>query len=887
MRPGVSEATQNRPPTLRPSMEKNFTPGEVEPRWRERWSEQGLGVADPNSGRRPFVIALPPPNITAELHLGHAAGSSVQDILARRHRMLGDEVEWCPGTDHAAIATQAVLERRLAAEGTTKEAIGRGAWQELVDSWYATTGGRILEQLRGLGFSCDWSRTRFTMDPQYVRAIRTVFAALHRDGLIYRGPRIVNWCPHNLSAISDEEVTWVEHTDAMVRLRYPVEGGGEVVVATVRPETMLGDSAVAVAPGDPRYADLVGRTVVLPITGRRVPIVEDAGVEAGFGTGALKVTPGHDPLDHEIGVRHGLAVHTVIGLDGRMDVPDLPRFHGLTVMEARAEVTAALREAGAVVAEEAYVHDVGHCDRCGAVIEPLVSTQWWVHMQELAAPAISAVEEGRIRFHPDRPHTEVYLAWMRNIRDWCISRQLWLGHAIPVSTCDRGHEFAWVDPPAACPECGSTALMADPDVLDTWFSSALWPFAIFGWPDDTDDLRAFYPGSVLVTAREIIFLWVARMIMTGMRFAGGIPFTDVIINSTIQAADGSRMSKSKGNGVDPLQMIDRYGADAVRAWAGSVGTAGQDMRFDETRIDAFRSFANKLWSVTRLLVTRLGDGDTVTGTSEEPARDRLAVEDRWLLAEVAATVTAVDAAMAAYRFHEAMERLYDTVERVFCDAWVELAKPRMADDPAARWTAVTALDVLLRLLHPFMPFVTEECAQRLPAAAPSLQQRPWPVVPEWWATPGPASAVGDVLELATALRSRRQEAGVAPRTAVAISVGDHPLLPAAEVRRLLAVAPRLWVLPDGEPAAGARAVAVVAAGLEAVLHLPGGAASDPTRLRAQHEHLRERVAGLERKLSGDFGSRAPATVVAGARNQLEEARRKLDAVERALAEVPV
>ncbi len=593
-------------------MEKAFDPRTVEPTWRARWEELRIGVADGASPRPKYSIALPPPNITGVLHLGHAMGFSIQDTLARHHRMRGFEVEWCPGTDHAAIATQNVIERQLAAEGTTKEALGRDLFKARVDAWYEEYGGRIYEQMRALGFTCDWSRSRFTLDDAYVRAIRTAFKSLFDSGLIYRGPRIVNWCPRCLSAISDEEIDWQEQTDSLVHLRYPIDGGGEIVVATVRPETMLGDSAVAVSPADPRYRDVVGRTVTLPLTGRRVPIIEDAAVQPEFGSGALKVTPAHDPTDYEIGERHGLPMISVIAPDGTMDVPDLPRFHGLSVEKARTEVLAALREAGAVVKEEEYVHEVGHCDRSGDVLEPLISAQWWVRMRELSQPAVAAVQSGRTAFHPHR-YTDVYLAWMGNIRDWCISRQIWLGHAIPVSTCANGHTFAWIEPPASCPTCHSTELRNDPDVLDTWFSSALWPFAIFGWPEDTEDLRRFYPTDVCVTARDIIFLWVARMIFMGLRFTDTTPFADVIITSTVQAADGTRMNKSKGNAVDPLAMIEEHGADAVRAWAAAVGTGGQDVRFNRDRIESYRRFANKIWNATRFLVTRLdnGEGDDV------------------------------------------------------------------------------------------------------------------------------------------------------------------------------------------------------------------------------------------------------------------------------------
>ena len=844
----------------------------------QRWSDLRLGIADVHSERPTYVIALPPPNITGVLHVGHAVMGSVQDILSRHRRMSGYEVEWCPGTDHAAIATQNVIERQLAGEGTSKEALGRAGFQARVDAWYEEYGGRILEQMRALGFSLDWSRTRFTLDPAYVRSIRTVFKALYDEGLIYRGPRIVNWCPRCRSAISDEEIEWQEHTDSMVQLRYPIDGGGSIVIATVRPETMLADTGVAVSPGDPRYRDVVGKTVILPLTGRRVPIFEDEAVERDFGTGALKVTPGHDPLDFEIGRRHGLPVLTVIAFDGTMDTPDLPQFHGMPVSQARGAVTQALRDAGVVVKEEEYVHEVGHCDRCGEVLEPLISEQWWVSMKPLAAPAIAANEDGRVRFHPRR-FNDVYLSWMRNIRDWCISRQIWLGHAIPVSTCGNGHRFAWIEEPTSCPECGNSELRNDPDVLDTWFSSALWPFAIFGWPDDTEDLRRFYPGNTLVTAREIIFLWVSRMIMTGMRFAGDIPFSDVIINSTILAHDGSRMSKSKGNAIDPVAMIDKYGADAVRAWAGAVGTSGQDMRFDEDRIASYQRFANKLWNVTRFLLTRLGaeGGDGIAAVETVPP-DALAPEDRWMLSRLAETVRACDAAVEQYRFHDAMERLYDTTWHAYCDWYVEMAKSRLRDDadPASRqaaaWTATTALDVLLRLLHPFMPFITEECAQRLPDAAPTLQQRSWPAVaPEWEDSPAAEARAGvdEVLDLVQALRAARQEAGVPAgsreRSPLLLEAGGR--LPGDEVQRLVeALAP---VTVVAAAPLGMRPVRVVAGGAHATVFVANASADDTGRLRKQLDQVEAAILQLQSKLANSsFTERAPGDVVEGARVRL-------------------
>ncbi|MGH7686269.1 MAG: valine--tRNA ligase [Candidatus Dormibacteria bacterium] len=860
-------------------MDKTFTPASVELRWRQRWEQLGIGHADVSSPRPKYVIALPPPNITGALHMGHACGFSIQDTLCRQKRMAGFEVEWCPGTDHAAIATQNVIERQLAEEGTTKEALGRPAFQERVDAWYEEYGGRIYEQMRRLGYTCDWARSRFTLDPAYIRAIRVVFKELFDAGLIYRGPRIVNWCPRDRSAISDEEIEWREHRDALYHLRYPIDGGGDIVVATVRPETMLGDTGVAVSRGDPRYANLVGRSVTLPLTGRQVPIVADSAVRREFGTGALKVTPGHDPTDYEIGGRHKLDVITVIAPDGTMDVPALPQFNGMPAEVARAAVVDALREAGALVRTEDYVHDVGHCDRCGHVLEPLISAQWWVRMHDLAQPGIAVVESGQVAFHPRR-YTDVYLSWMRNIRDWCISRQIWLGHAIPVSQCGNGHTFAWIDVPSSCAECGDTTLTNDPDVLDTWFSSALWPFAIFGWPEPTEDLQRFYPTDVLVTGRDIIFLWVARMIMTGLKFTDSIPFSQVMMTSIIQAADGSRMSKSKGNVIDPLDMVERYGADAVRAWAAAVGTGSQDVRFDVDRIEAYQRFANKLWNVTRFLVTRLGGGTEVMAAARTPEPAELKAEDRWMLAELANLIDGVDASFTTYRFHDAMNSLYDTTWHAYCDWYVEFAKLRLRDDVdepsrnAAAWTAITALDTILLLLHPFMPFLTEECAQHLPDALPTLQQRDWPVVSPSWLDESSRRArdeVASLIDLVQRIRALRQERG-APRGRERVAVvldGETSELPVARAAALLAeLVPAVVV---GAHGGGGTPDVVTAGALSAQVVVTTAAPADRSRDERRLRQLDESIERARAQLANEsFTGQAPREVVEGARRRLGE-----------------
>ena len=589
---------------MQSDMPKAFDPKEIEAGWYARWEADGLFVADATSDKPKFTMCFPPPNITGELHMGHALQTAIYDLLARYKRMTGHEVLFLPGYDHAAIATQNVIEKQLAREGLSKEELGRAGFDARVQAWYEQVGATIINQLRVLGASMDWSRLRFTMDSRYVRSVMTAFVAFYERGWIYRAPRIVNWCPRDRSAISDLEVEWEEHQDTLFYIRYPIESGGEVVVATVRPETMLADTGVAVNPSDDRYQAIVGKTAVLPLIGRRLPIVADDAVQKDFGTGALKVTPGHDPMDYDIGQRHSLDTVNGINLDGTMGVPGTA-YDGLPALEARKKVVEDLRAQGFLVKEEPYTHEVGHCDRCHTVIEPLISEQWWLRMETLRDKALAASEAGQVRWHPER-YERTYLDWLRGLRDWNIGRQLWLGHRVPVYHCANGHQVVAVDPPAVCAECGSADFIQHPDVLDTWFSSALWPFATLGWPDQTDDLAAFYPTNLNATAREIINLWVSRMIMTGLEFMGEVPFADVAIHCQVQAADGRRMSKSLGTGVDPRELIDRYGTDALRAWAASVAMSTQDVRFDESRVEGYRRFCNKLWNATRLVLASPG-----------------------------------------------------------------------------------------------------------------------------------------------------------------------------------------------------------------------------------------------------------------------------------------
>ncbi|HUZ89520.1 MAG TPA: valine--tRNA ligase [Candidatus Acidoferrales bacterium] len=741
-----------------PPMPSAFEPKGVEAEWSARWDQARLFVADPASPRPKYSIAVPPPNVTGELHMGHATNATLQDIWARHHRMTGHEVLWLPGTDHAAIATQNVIERQLAREGTSKEEIGRPAFDELVQDWYERVGRAIISQFRDLGASLDFTRLRFTMDEDYARAVRAAFVHYFERGWLYRGPRIVNWCPTCMSAISDLEVEWIEREDILYHLAYDLEGGGQVVIATVRPETILADTAIAVNPEDARFQSLVGRTALLPLVGRRLPIIADAAVEIGFGSGALKVTPGHDPLDWEIGMRHGLDVVTCILPNGLLQAPGLP-YDGLTVAAGREAIVADLDAQGRVLKREPYLHQVGHCDRTKDVIEPQISEQWFLRMGELAARCLEASRRGEVRWHPAR-FEKTYLDWLGGIRDWCVSRQLWLGHRIPVYTCANGHVFAAVEEPSECAICASPNLEADKDVLDTWFSSALWPFATLGWPDQTADLLSFYPTGLIVTARDILNLWVTRMIFSGLELTGEVPFSDVIVHATIQAADGRRMSKSLGTGIDPRQIIDRYGADALRAWAAQVGMSAQDVRFDESRIEGFRRFANKMWNATRLVLGALGS----SAPPPLEAGAALTMSDRWILSRLQDTTTAVDQGIAEYAAGSAIGAIYDFAWHDFCDWYLEGSKARLREgEDAARSVSLQVLDVVLRLLHPFMPFVSEDLWHRLPGERDFLVHSQWPRADSSWHDEVAERAMARLIALVDEIRRARQAAHASAR----------------------------------------------------------------------------------------------------------------------------
>ncbi|MGI8750357.1 MAG: valine--tRNA ligase [Thermoleophilaceae bacterium] len=857
-----------------------YLPAEVESRVFERWERAGVfSPESEGSAEQNFSIAVPPPNVTGALHMGHALNGTYQDLFIRRARMQGRRAKWIFGTDHAGIATQVKVEQALAQEGKTKEDLGREAFAERVWEWRRQYGDVIKGQFQKLGASLDYADERFTMDEPYARAVVEVFTALYEKGLVYRDNFMVNWDPGTRSAISDLEVEQRRTDDTLYMVDYPLESGsGSVTVATVRPETMLADTAIAVNPDDERYTRLIGERAILPLVGRSLPIIGDPYVKTDFGTGALKITPGHDPNDFEIGRRHGLEEISVIGEDGRMTPAAGERFEGMTVDEAQRAVVAALREEGRLSGTQPYSHDVPYSHRSGERIEPLISLQWFCDMARLAEPAIAAVREGRVRFHPERPHTQVYLDWLGAIRPWCVSRQLWWGHQIPAWY--RGQEvYVGAEPP------GGEGWERDPDVLDTWFSSGLWPFATLGWPEDSPELRAFYPTDVLTTGRDIIFLWVARMVMLGLEFTGEIPFADVSINSTIMAPDGRRMSKSLGTGIDPLDQIAEYGADAVRF--GLVAMAStQDVRFSVDRVRQGRDLANKLWNASRLILLGVGEGaepspdHAFEPEQAAPARGDLAPEDRWILSRLERVTERTNDLIDAFDLSTAALELYDFFWSELCDWYLEMAKSRLHEEnraPASDRTAVSAtllfaLDRTLRLLHPLMPHVTEEIWSFMPGERELLTVSEWPQARTDRFDEQAEAELGATITAVTLLRRYRDLAGVKPSAVLRARISADGLRDtAAQVARLA----RLELSEDG-----GRAVAEVAVPGGVVELLEGGD-FDPgeagRRIAAQRDKLLEEVERLEKKLANErFVQRAPAEVVEGERAKLTDYRRSLE-----------
>ncbi len=883
---------------------KAYEPSTVEQRLYRWWEESGYFKPRPNPDRRPFVISMPPPNVTGALHLGHAITATLEDIMIRFHRMRGDPTLWVPGEDHAGIATQAVVEKQLAREGTDRHQLGREAFVERVWEWVRQYKHRIQDQHRRLGASCDWDRERFTLDDGLTRAVREVFVRLYEEGLVYRGERIINWCPRCMSSISDLEVEVVDTPGKLTYVRYPLENAeGEtaqeyITVATTRPETILGDTAVAVHPSDARYQRLVGRHAILPVLGRRIPIIADAAVDPAFGTGAVKVTPAHDPTDFEIGNRHNLPRIQVIDFDARMTAAAGP-YEGLDRFEARAKLVAELDRLGLLVKQEDYTIPLGHCSRCGTIVEPLISKQWFVKMTPLATPALGAVRYGQMRVVPER-FTKVYTDWLENIRDWNISRQLWWGHRIPAWYCqDCGEITVAREDPTQCAACGSQNLERDPDVLDTWFSSWLWPFSTLGWPDDTPDLRAYYPTSVMETGYDIIFFWVARMAMSGIHFLGVVPFNTVYLHGLVRDEQGRKMSKSLGNVVDPIEVMDQYGTDALRFTLATSGTPGNDMKLVPERIVGNRNFANKIWNAGRFVI-----GQTEAVPPRVPdlaALKPYTLADRWIVSRAHRVTADVTRLVEEFQFGEAGRLLFEFFWSEYCDWYLEIAKVQLGDERLREPTAHilrSVLDSALRLLHPYMPFVTEEVWQHLYAdlpaderPAPALIIAPWPAAALERIDTAAEADFGLLREIVTRIRDAKKEAGVEPgkRVPVIVAAGAKtPMLKqqATVIEQLARTEPprverKLAAKPE-------QAMALVAGSVEVYLPLAGllDLAKEIARLDGEIDGVRRQIARSERMLGNEqFVGRAKPDVVQKERDALAAAQATLANLETRRAEL--
>ena len=741
-------------------LDKQYSPQNVEDRTYKFWCDHKYFHAEVNPDKKPYTIVIPPPNITGQLHMGHALDETLQDILIRWRRMEGYETLWLPGTDHASIATEAKIVEAMRKEGITKEEIGREKFLERAWEWKAQYGGRIVEQLKKLGSSCDWDRERFTLDEGCSKAVREVFCKLYDKGLIYRGERIINWCPHCLTSISDAEVEYEDQAGHFWHLRYPFkDGSGYLELATTRPETLLGDTAVAVNPNDERYKDMVGKTLILPIVHREIPVIADDYVDIEFGTGVVKITPAHDPNDFEVGLRHNLEVINVLTPDAKI-VDDYPKYAGMDRYEARKAIVEDLQAEGALVEIEDYSHNVGTCYRCGTTVEPRVSKQWFVKMEPLAKPAVEVVRNGEVKFVPER-FDKTYFHWMENIKDWCISRQLWWGHRIPAYYCDDcGEVMVSAQEVHTCSKCGGNHVHQDPDTLDTWFSSALWPFSTLGYPDDTKELEYFYPTDTLVTGYDIIFFWVARMIFSGVEHMGQVPFHTVLIHGLVRDAQGRKMSKSLGNGIDPLLVIDQYGADALRFTLATGNAPGNDMRFSDEKVKASRNFANKLWNAARFVLMYLGNDYNYPGLPKD-----LAIEDKWILSKVNTLAKEVTDNLERFELGIAVAKLYDFIWDVFCDWYIEIAKIRLQSGKGAdtaKAVLVYVLTDILKLLHPFMPFITEEIYQAIPHDTESIMISKWPEYDPTLSFADEEAQMEKIMDAIRAIRNRRAEMNIPP-----------------------------------------------------------------------------------------------------------------------------
>jgi len=900
-------------------VEKSYDPKQVETRWYRTWSERGYFHASAAANGSPYVIVIPPPNITGSLHMGHALNNTIQDILIRWRRMQGLNTLWVPGTDHAGIATQNVVEKQLLAEGSSRDKLGRDRFVQRVWEWKAQSGGTIIEQLKRLGSSCDWDRLRFTMDEGLSKAVREVFVRLHEDGLIYRGKRLINWCPRCLTALSDIEVEHADTAGKLYHIRYPLadDPATHLTVATTRPETMLGDTGVAVHPEDPRYNRFIGKSVALPLTRRRIPVVGDSIlVDREFGTGAVKITPAHDFNDFEAGLRHNLPRLAIFDQHARMDAAGLRdaqvneaiREHltSQPVQKARALVVEALEKGGFLAKVEDHAMALGKCYRCKTVVEPYLSPQWFVKIRPLADPAIKAVESGQIRLVPEQ-WTNNYLGWMRDIKDWCISRQIWWGHQIPAWYCKHCNEDAilqtgsrsysiaseakpWVgrQAPSHCPDCGhSDPMIQDPDVLDTWFSSALWPFSTLGWPEKTPDLQRYYPTSTLVTGFDILFFWVARMIMMGLKFTGKVPFRDVYIHALVRDAEGQKMSKSKGNVIDPLAVMDKYGTDALRFTLAAMASPGRDIKLSEERIEGYRNFANKLWNAARFILMNLEGSRAEAPLAERP------IVDRWVMSRLHRCIGDVNRSLEAYRFDEAANTVYHFTWHEYCDWYLELAKPALAEKDSvraahARATLVESFETVLRLLHPFMPFITEEIWQAIPHTGESIMVMPYPSQNTVFVREDIEREIEGSLKVIAGIREIRGLQAIAPSKELSVTVAtptqaiEQSLRPHHGLIASLARAGTLTIGTDIKHPASAATTSLVFPGgsiVEVGVDLAGliDVGKEKARIEKRLKELAAHMEQDEKKLSKpDFVAKVPPDVLKKTQARHEECKAEHD-----------
>ena len=866
-----------------------YNPSEFEDRIYDFWQNGNYFHANLDERKKPYTIVMPPPNITGQLHMGHALDNTLQDILIRYHRMKGFDTLWVPGTDHASIATEAKIVEALRKEGVDKLDLGRDKFLERAWEWKAQYGGRIVEQLKKLGSSCDWERERFTLDEGCSKAVREVFVNLYDKGLIYRGERIINWCPHCMTTISDAEVEYEEKAGSFWHVRYPLtDGSGYLELATTRPETMLGDTAVAVHPEDERYKDLIEKTLTLPLVGREIPIIADEYVERDFGTGVVKITPAHDPNDFEVGLRHNLEVINTFTPDGHMN-EKCGKYTGMTTLEARDAIVADLQEGGFIVEIEPFTHNVGTCYRCGTIVEPRVSKQWFVKMKPLAEPAIDVVKTHKVQFIPDR-YSKTYYHWMENIKDWCISRQLWWGHRIPAWYCDDcGEITVSKEDPTVCAHCGSKNIHQDEDTLDTWFSSALWPFSTLGWPDNTPELQHYFPTNTLVTGYDIIFFWVARMIFSSCEQMQDIPFENVFIHGIVRDDQGRKMSKSLGNGIDPLVVIDQYGADALRFTLVNGNSPGNDMRYSNEKVEASRNFANKLWNASRFILMNL-DG------SEQPAHlpkaEDLATEDKWILSKFNTLAGEINSNIDSFELGTAIAKLYEFVWDQFCDWYIEVAKIRLQEGGAAAETAKTVLiyviDGILKLLHPFMPFITEEIWQALPHDGETIMLTVYPEYKEELDYSADEAEFSRIMEAIRAIRNRRAEMNVPPKKKAAVYVEtayeDTFRAGIPYIQRLASASD--VVIGKDLPTEGA--VNVVTP--DAKIYIPMAElvdfAAEKERLQKEKDKTQKDLDFFLKKLSNPgFVNKAPAAVVEKDKASAEKLKKKIAKLEESISKL--